>query len=65
MDIEDSNPSSGVKSYSKIEESLKEMLKYDAKAQSLCGNIAVELETTDSVLVLDPKIKSIRLRNKP
>ena len=65
MEIEDSNPSSGVKSYSKIEESLKEMLKYYAKAQSLCGNIAVELETTDSVLVLDPKIKSIRLRSKP
>ena len=65
MEIEDSNPSSGVKSYAKLEESLKEMLKYDANAQSLCGNIAVELESTHSVLVLDPKIKSIRLKNKP
>ena len=63
--MEDSSPLSKSKSYATFEDSLKKLLKYDEAAQKVCGEILVELETTEKVLALDQSSRSIKMVKEP
>ena len=52
IDIEDNKPQSLDRSYAETEEKITKALGYDKTAQKLCGNLTVELVTSETMLAI-------------